>query len=68
MDWQQLASLAIVSVAAALLLRSKVQSPKLRFARTNPCGCAGSRREVPQHSVIYHARKGERPRIIVKMR
>jgi hypothetical protein len=67
MDWQQLASLAIVFTAAALLLRSKFQRPKLRLARNTPCGCAGSQ-SVPQHSVIYRARKGERPQIIVRQR
>jgi hypothetical protein len=68
MDWQQLASLAIVCVAAALMLRSKFHRPKLHFARNTPCGCSGSGNAVPQHSVIYHVRKGERPRVIVKMK
>ncbi len=68
MDWQQLASLAIVFTAAALLLRSKFQRPKLRFARSTPCGCPGGHGTSPNHSVIYRARKGERPQIIVRRR
>jgi hypothetical protein len=68
MDWQQLASLAIVGIAAALLVRSKVQRPKTRFARNSSCGgCAGVH-IIPQHSVVYHARKGERPQVIVKLK
>ena len=69
MDWQQLVSLAIVSAAAVLMLRSRFQRPKFSFERDTHCGCGSKGRPaVPQHSVIYHARKGERPRIIVKMK
>jgi len=68
MDWQQLASLAIVGIAAALMLRSKFRRPKTPFSIANHCGgCAGIK-IVPKNSVIYHARKGERPRVVVKMK
>jgi hypothetical protein len=70
MDWQQLVSLTIVGVAAALLLRSRLQRPKFSFARNTHCGCGSTkgRHSFPQHSIVYHARKGERPRIVVKMK
>lgn len=68
MDWQQLASLAIVGIAAALMLRSRFRRPKTPFSIANHCGgCAGIK-IVPKHSVVYHARKGERPRVVVKMK
>jgi hypothetical protein len=65
MDWQQLVSLVIVGAAAALLLRSRFRPRKFSFERDTHCGCstAGS---APQHSIIFRARKGERPQIVIK--
>jgi ABC-type nickel/cobalt efflux system permease component RcnA len=68
MDWQQLVSLAIVGGAAALLLWRKVRPRKFSFARDTHCGCSASQRAVPQHSIVFHARKGERPQVRVKMK
>ena len=68
MNWQQLVSLLIVAAAAFLLLRPKFQRRKFSFARDTHCGCSGSGHARPQHSIIYRARKGERPEIIVRMK
>jgi hypothetical protein len=69
MDWQQLVSLAIVGSAAALLIWSKIRPRKFSFAKDTCCGCAANQqRAVPQHSVIFHARKGERPEVRVRMK
>jgi hypothetical protein len=69
MDWQQLASLAIVGVAAALMLRSRFHRPRLQLARTSACpGCAAGSGLSRPPSVVFHTRKGERPQIIIKAR
>jgi hypothetical protein len=67
MDWQQLVSLTIVGTAAVLLLAGKVRSRRFRFGRDGHCGCAVSP-STPPPSVVFHARKGERPRVFVKMK
>lgn len=66
MNWQTLVSLLIVAVAAAALLWGVMRRRKLRFDRSNPCGCALPARGETGSSVVFHARKGERPKIIVK--
>lgn len=68
MNWQQLVSLAIVGIAAFLLVRPKFQRRKFSFARDTHCGCAGGAQDRPQYSVVYRARKGERPEIVVKLK
>lgn len=66
MNWQQLVSLTIVGVAAALLLRNQFRRRKFSFARDTHCGCGGGHNDRPP-SVVYRARKGERPQIVIKM-
>ena len=56
----------IVGFAAAGLLWGLLRRRKFSFQRDTHCGCS-----VPTHSdggksIIFHARKGERPQIIVK--
>jgi hypothetical protein len=67
MDWQQLAALAIVGITTALLLWSRFRPRRFSFERNTHCGCAASW-QAPQHSIVFRARKGERPRVIVKMK
>jgi hypothetical protein len=68
MNWQQLVSLAIVGVAAALLLRKQFRRRKFSFARdTHCCGCGNSQDTRSQPNVILRARKGERPQMVIKM-
>jgi hypothetical protein len=68
MDWQQLVALTIVAVAATLLVGSRFRRRKFSFERDTHCGCASGRHETPQHSIIFHARKGERPQVLIKMK
>ena len=66
MDWQQIAALSIVAVTAALFVRARLRRRRAKLPCDTHCGCAGS---APKgQSVVYHARKGERPEIIVKMK
>lgn len=69
MDWQQIVTLSIVAVTIALFVRARWRRRTAKL----PCGtyCTFASRSPGQgagQSIIYHARKGERPEIIVKMR
>jgi hypothetical protein len=68
MDWQQLVALAIVATAAGMLVRSRFQRRRFSFERDTHCGCAASGSSAPQGSIVFRARKGERPEVHVKMR
>jgi hypothetical protein len=68
MDWQQLVSLVIVAVAGLLLARSKIRRRRFSFERDTPCGCAGAGREPSASSIVFHARKGKRPEVLVRMK
>jgi len=65
-DWQQMAALVIVALATVLLLWGWLR-PRRRLSGTDAgcCGCAGNQTR-PKASIIIHARKGERPRMIFR--
>ena len=67
MDWQQLVSLSIVVIAAALLVGSKFRRRKFSFQRDTHCGCSAAEKAPSRNSIIYRARKGARPEVLVKM-
>jgi hypothetical protein len=68
MDWQQTVSLVIVASAAVMLAGSKFRRRKFSFERGTHCGCAGVEASSPQSSIVFRARKGQRPEVVVKMR
>ena len=68
MDWQQLVSLAVVASAAVLLVRSRFRQRKFSFERNTHCGCVSAQEPSTQSSIIFHARKGSRPEVVVRMR
>ena len=66
-DWQQVLSLCIVALAAGALLWGRVRRRKFSFQRDTHCGCSTD--HAPTRSaVIFHARKGARPQVVVKMK
>jgi hypothetical protein len=67
MDWQQIAALLVVAIAAALLLRGRFRRRRFSFQRDTHCGCS-SPGAAQKSSIVFHARKGEEPRTIVKMK
>jgi len=67
MDWQQTTALLIVAITAALLLASRFRRRKFSFQRDTHCGCSSSG-GAQKSSIIFHARKGEQPRTILKMK
>ena len=66
-NWQQVVSLIIVAGAAAGLLWGVMRRRKFRFERDTHCGCATSAGEH-QGSIVFHARKGQKPEVLVKMK
>jgi hypothetical protein len=65
-NWQTVVSLVIVLLAVAGLLWGWLRQRKFSFARDTHCGCSASENAPNTNSIVFHARKGERPRIIVK--
>jgi len=68
MDWQQVVSLLIVAAAAALLARSRFRRRRFSFQRDTHCGCSGASAAPQQSSVVFRARRGQSPVVLVKMK
>jgi hypothetical protein len=68
MDWQQIAALGVVGATAAMFLRAKLRPRKFSFQRDTHCGCASPGQSAPKSSIVFHARKGERSRVVLKMK
>jgi hypothetical protein len=66
MDWQQIAALTVVAATAGAFAWSKLRRPKFSFERDTHCGCGTSSPGAPRTSIVFHARKGQRPKIILK--
>jgi hypothetical protein len=66
-DWQQTVSLIIVAGAVGALLWSRLSRRKFSFARDTHCGCSTTGQST-QQSIVFRARKGERPQVVVKMK
>jgi hypothetical protein len=67
MDWQQAVSLCIVAATAVLLVGSRLRRRKFSFKSGNPCGCASAGTGISGESIVFRARKGARPEILVKL-
>jgi hypothetical protein len=68
MDWQQVIALGIVAATAGVFIWRKFRRRKFSFERDTPYGCAGGGQDTAQNRIIFHARKGGRPEVIVKMK
>ena len=67
-DWQQVISLVIVAVAAAALGWRQLRRRKFSFGRYTHCGCSMNEPHAAQRSIVFQARKGERSKVLVKMK
>jgi len=68
MNWQQAVSLAIVAAAAGLLLWGRLRRRGFSFEHGTHCGCTAPGQSGTKSSIIFHARKGGRPEVRVKMK
>jgi len=68
MNWQQAVSLIIVAGVAGMFVWARVRRHKFSLARDTHCGCSAPGSTGEGSSIIFHARKGERPAVRVKMR
>jgi hypothetical protein len=68
MDWQQLVSLVIVAAAGYLLLAGAQRRRRFGIQRGTHCECAAVSQSAPHSSMLFRARKGERPVVWVRMK
>jgi hypothetical protein len=68
MDSQQFVSLVIVAVTASALVWRRIRRRKFSFECDTHCGCSATNLSSPQSSIVFHARKGGRPQILMKMK
>ena len=68
MHWQEATALLIVAATAALFARARLRRRRFSFQRDTHCGCAAQTQAASGGSIVYRARKGERPQVIVKMK
>ena len=68
MDWQEIVALSIVVATVAIFLGNQFRRKKFNFQRDTHCGCSNPIAAARGSSIIFHARKGERGQIIMKMK
>ncbi len=68
MNWQQAVSLMIVAGVAGLFLWGRVRRRKFSFERDTHCGCSAPGPSADKSSIVFHARKGGRPAVTVRMK
>jgi len=67
-DWQHVISLAIVGSAVVGLAWGKFRPRKFSLERDTHCGCSSPADTAPRSTMVFRARRGERPQIFVKMK
>jgi hypothetical protein len=68
-NWQEVVALSIVALTAALLLWKKLARRPFVFHRDTGCGCCSMKSNTgTKSSIVLQGRKGEVPRITVKMK
>jgi len=66
MDWQQIAALGVVGATAMFFLWAKLRRRKFSFEKDTHCGCGSPSAHGNKNSIVFSARKGQRPVILVK--
>jgi len=69
MDWQEVTALVIVGATVGAFVWGRVRRRHRRFSfeRDTHCGCSNDDASSAP-SVVYRARKGERPEIVVRLK
>jgi hypothetical protein len=65
MDPQELIALSIVAVTAGIFVSTRIRR-RSRLQGGHACNCSHQGSHTAQPSILYSARKGERPVITVK--
>ena len=68
MDWQETTALLIVAATAATFAWARFRTRAFRFQRATHCGCSSAGSESSRTTIRFHVRKGEQPRVIIKMK
>jgi hypothetical protein len=68
MNWQEIIALTIVASVVAAFAWARWRRRRFNFTRDTHCGCASPAHAAPGSSILYRARRGERPQVIVKMK
>jgi len=68
MDWQEATALLIVAATAGVFAWARLRPRRFSFERDTHCGCASQPQSGSAGSILYRARKGERPQVILKMK
>lgn len=70
MEWQEPVALGIVVLTAGLMLASRLRTrSRARFpgaSRSCGCACPGAPAAAPPPQITYRARRGQRPRVIIR--
>jgi len=66
MGWQETVALSIVTLTAGVFLWSRFRPRRFSFARTGHCGCASPNESSSRQSIVFRARRGERPQVVFK--
>ena len=68
MAFQEVLVLCIVAITAAVMAWNLFRPRKFSFQRDMHCGCSTRSPNTLRQSIVFRARKGERPQVLVKMR
>jgi hypothetical protein len=66
--WQETAALSIVGLTGIAFVWRAMRRRRFDPARDTHCGCGTGSQRHGGPSVIFRARKGERPQIIVRLK
>ncbi|MBI3881762.1 MAG: hypothetical protein HY301_17065 [Verrucomicrobia bacterium] len=68
MGWQDYVAISVVLLTVGLFVWARARRPRFSFQRDTHCGCSAGAGDAPKSSIVFHARKGERSRIVMKMK
>jgi hypothetical protein len=66
MGWQETTALTMVALTAAIFLWRLFRPRKYNFRPKVHCGCASASPAQRQPTILFHARKGEAPRVLIR--
>jgi hypothetical protein len=68
MDWQQPVALGVVGITGGIFLWNRFKPRKFSFEKDTHCGCSSPADSSPKSSIVFHARKDGKRKIITKMK